>query len=125
MQYDSIMFENNSTATNGGLFNTNTSCNLTVHPALECHVSNPCYNNRRLTGLGDSVDTSCGINNTYYVLLHELDSSYIYMHHTYDSRKQYNSKLHEPHCFTYSFSISIDSLHISTFSFLSLKSGGS
>ena len=107
MQYDSIMLQSNSTSMHGGLFNTDTSCNLTVHPALECQVSNLCYNNTRLTGLGDSVGTLYGVYNTYYALVSELDNSYILMHHSYDSKKQYASNLHEPHGFTDSFSISI------------------
>ena len=82
MQYDTIVSANDCTATHGGSFNTNTSCNFTVHPTLECQVNNACYNSRRLMGLGDSVDALCGVNNTYYALVHELDNSYIHRHHT-------------------------------------------
>ena len=75
MQCDSMVFQSNNSAMHGGSFNTNTSCNLTVHPALGCQVSNSCYNTTGLSGLGDSVDTLGGVHNTYYALVRELDNS--------------------------------------------------
>ena len=66
MPGDNMAFQSNNSATHGGFFNTNTSCNFTVHPALGCQVSNSCYNTTGLSGLGDSVDTLGGGHNTYY-----------------------------------------------------------
>ena len=125
MPGDSMAFQSNNSATHGGFFNTNTSCNFTVHPALGCQVSNSCYNTTGLSGLGDSVDTLGGIHNTYYALVRELDNSDALRGNFCYDEKQYDGQLHEPHGSIDSFSISIDTVDLSTFSLLSCKAGGS
>ena len=125
MPGDSLASQSNNSATHGGFFNTNTSCNFTVHPALGCQVSNSCYNTTGLSGLGDSVDTLGGVHNTYYALVRELDNSDVLRGNFCYNEKQYDGELREPHGSIDSFSISIDTVDLSTFSLLSCKAGGS
>ena len=125
MPGDSMAFQSNNFATHEGLFNTNTSCNFKVHPALGCQVSNSCYNITGLSGLGDSVHTLAGVRNTYYALVRELDNSDVLRGNFSCDEKQYDGELHEPHGSIDLFNISIDTIDLSTFSLLSCKVGGS
>ena len=91
------LFNNDTIATHGGRYNTNTTCNLSVHPALKCQVSNSCITRRELSGLAELADISRVFNNTFCALMRELGSSVICTSYIEPKQMHSVSCLHEPH----------------------------